>query len=101
MGEQALHKARWIRLLIGTVLLVSYAVTLVWGVRAYGRSIVFAFGINWVLILWAIFFASKVVRLRLPARYYATRRFEKVGRLYDRLGVRWYRRLLRRVLWSV
>jgi hypothetical protein len=39
--------------------------------------------------------------LPLPAHYYATRPFEKVGRLYDLLGVRWYRRALRPVLWSV
>lgn len=101
MADQTRHKAAWTRLLTGTALIVSFAVTLVWGVRAYGRSIVFAFGINWVLILWAILFASNVVRLRLPAQYYATRPFEKVGRVYDLLGVRWYRRALRPVLWSV
>jgi hypothetical protein len=73
----------------------------VWGARTYGRSILFAFGINWVLMVWAIMFASNVVPLRLPAQYYATRPFEKAGRVYDLLGVRWYRRALRRVLWSV
>ena len=73
----------------------------VWGARAYGRSIVFAFGINWVLMMWAIMFASNVVPLRLPAQYYATCRFERAGRVYGLLGVRWYRRALRPVLWSV
>ena len=38
---------------------------------------------------------------RLPASYYTTHPFENGGRLYDYLGVRWYRRLLRRILWSV
>jgi hypothetical protein len=100
----ALHrriKPAWIRLLTGTVLTVTFAVAVVWGARAYGRSIVFAFGINWVLMMWAIMFASNVVPLRLPARYYATHRFERGGRVYDVLGVRWYRRALRPVLWSV
>jgi hypothetical protein len=101
MADQTRHKAAWTRLLTGTALMVTYAVTLVWGVRAYGRSIVFAFGINWVLILWAIFFASNVIRLRLPAQYYAIRPFERVGRVYDLLGLRWYRRTLRPVLWPV
>ena len=101
MADQKRHNAAWIRLLTGTTLIVSFAVTLVWGVRAYGRSIVFAFAINWVLILWAILFASNVVRLRLPARYYAARSFERGGRVYDLLGVRRFRRTLRRVLWSV
>jgi hypothetical protein len=100
MADQTRHQA-WARVLTGTALIISFAVTLVWGTRAYGRSIVFAFAINWVLILWAILFASTVVRLRLPAQYYATRPFEKVRRVYALLGVRWYRRTLRPLLWSV
>jgi len=101
MADQARHKAAWIRWLNGTALTVAFAVAVVWGARVWGRSIAFAFGVNWLLIIWAIMFASNVVPLRMPARYYATRRFEKAGRVYDLLGVRWYRRALRRVLWSV
>ena len=101
MVDQPRHKAAWIRLLTGTALTVTFALAVVWGARAYGRSIVFAFGVNWVLMMWAIMFASNVVPLRLPAQYYATRPFEKAGRVYDLLGVRWYRRALRPVLWSV
>jgi hypothetical protein len=80
---------------------VTFGVAVVWGARAYGRSIVFAFGVHWVLMMWAIMFASNVAPLRLPARYYVTRPFEKGGRVYDLLGVRWYRRALRPMLWSV
>jgi hypothetical protein len=101
MTDQPRHKAAWIRLLTGMALTATFAVAVVWGARAYGRSIVFAFGVNWVLMMWAIMFASNVVPLRLPAQYYATRPFEKAGRVYDLLGVRWYRRALRPVLWSV
>ena len=101
MADQPRHKAAWIRWLTGTALTGTFAVAVVWGARTWGRSIVFAFGVNWVLMMWAIMFASNVVPLRLPAQYYATRRFEKAGRLYDLVGVRWYRRALRRVLWSV
>jgi hypothetical protein len=99
MADQP-RKAAWIRWLTGTALTVAFAVAVVWAARAYGRSIVFAFAVNWVLMAWAIMFASNVVPLRLPAQYYATRPFEKSGRVYDLLGVRWYRRALRRVLWS-
>ena len=100
MADRPPYKAAWTRLLTGISLTVTFAVAVVWGARAFGRSIVFAFGINWVLMMWAIMFASSVVPLRLPARYYATRSFEKGGRVYDLLGVRWYRRALRRFLWS-
>jgi len=54
MADQPRHTAAWIRLLTGTALTVSFAVAVVWGARAYGRSIVFAFGVNWVLMVWAI-----------------------------------------------
>ena len=101
MVDPPRYKATWIRLLTGAALTVTFAVAVVWGARAYGRSIVFAFLVNWVLMMWAIMFASNVVPLRLPAQYYAARPFEKAGRVYDILGVRWYRRALRPVLWSV
>ncbi len=101
MAAQPQHKPAWIRWLTGIALTVGFAVAVVWGARAYGRSIVFAFGINWVLMMWAIMFASNVVPLRLPLRYYATRPFEQGGRVYDLLGLRWYRRAMRPVLWSV
>jgi hypothetical protein len=101
LANQPRHKATWIRVLTGTALTVTFAAAVVWGARAFGRSIVFAFGVNWVLMLWAIMFASNVVPLRLPAQYYAARPFEKAGLVYDLLGVRWYRRALRPVLWSM
>jgi hypothetical protein len=100
-GASIVAKPAWIRWLTGTALTVTFAVAVVWGARAYGRSVVFAFGVNWVLMMWAIIFAANVVPLRLPAQYYATRPFEKAGRLYDFLGVSRYRRVLRPVLWSV
>jgi hypothetical protein len=68
MADHQRHKAAGIRLLTGTALTVAFAVAVVWGARAYGRSIVFAFGVNWVLMVWAIMFASNVVPLRLPGR---------------------------------
>ena len=100
MADQPRHQAASIRWLTGTALTVTFGVAVVWGARVYGRSIAFAFGVNWVLMFWAIMFASNVVPLRLPAQYYATRRCEKAGRAYDLFGVRWYRRALRPVLWS-
>ncbi len=101
MAPQPRDAPAWIRWLTGTALTVTCGAVVVWGACAYGRSIVFAFGVNWVLMMWAIMFASNVAPLRLPARYYVTRPFEKGGRVYDLLGVRWYRRALRPMLWSV
>jgi len=101
MTDESRQTATWIRVLIGVTTTVTCAAVVVWWARASGRSMAFAFGVNWVLAAWAITFGLTVMPLRLPAAYYRTRRFEQGGRLYDDLGVRWYRRVLRRVLWSV
>lgn len=89
-----------IRYLFGALVTIAFAIILAWTARAYGRTAFFAFGINWLLIAWAIVLAQ-FVPLRLPARYYRLRPIEQAGRLYDRVGVRWYRRWLRRFLWTV
>jgi glycosyl-4,4'-diaponeurosporenoate acyltransferase len=92
--------SRWRALALCSLVTVAFAVAVIMSARAGGRSVGFAFGINWLLMAWAITLGS-VTPLRLPARYYAIRPFEKSGRVYDRIGVRWYRRLFRRMLWSV
>src|SRR4030095_8218584 len=87
----------------------SFAIIVVWSARS-GRTVGFAFGVNWILAAWALSLGRVLqsrsgawdgLSVRLPAWYYATRPFEKGGRIYDYLGVRWYQRLLRPVLWSV
>lgn len=90
----------WIRFSAGALVTIAFVLIVVWTARAYGRTVAFAFGVNWLLAAWAIVLAQ-FVPLRLPARYYRLRRFEQGGRLYDRTGVRWYRRWLRRFLWTV
>jgi len=101
MVERPRLKPARSRLLIGTLATVTCAAIVGLSARSFGRSIVFAFGVNWVLSAWATILGLHVAPLRLPAPYYSTRPFEKGGRVYDRLGVRWYRQALRRVLWSV
>jgi hypothetical protein len=92
--------APWIRILFGTLVTIAFVAIVVWTVRAYGRSALFAFGVNWLLGAWA-FAVAQFVPLRLPGRYYRLGPFEQAGRLYDRVGVRRYRRWLRRFLWTV
>jgi hypothetical protein len=95
---------------IGTTGTIGVGIMVVWCARSFGRTVGFAFGVNWILIAWAIWLSRVLesrsgawdgISYRLPASYYAIHPFEKAGRIYDYLGVRWYRRLFRRVLWSV
>jgi Glycosyl-4,4'-diaponeurosporenoate acyltransferase len=102
--------ARWAPFVRGTLITIGFSVVLIASARSYGRTVVFAFGVNWILMAWAISLGRVLesrsgawdgLSVRLPASYYATRPFEKGGRVYDYLGVRWYQRLLRPVVWSV
>lgn len=110
MTDRSQHDARWAPFVSGTLLTIGFAVVLIWGARTYGRTVGFAFGVNWILMAWAIWLGRVLesrsgawdgLSIRLPASYYATRPFESGGRVYDYLGVRWYQRLLRPVLWSM
>jgi hypothetical protein len=68
---------------------------LLWTLSLSRRSIVFAFAINWALMGWA-FIVWLVMPLRFGSGYYQVHRFERSGRLYERLGVRGFQRFLRR-----
>jgi Glycosyl-4,4'-diaponeurosporenoate acyltransferase len=69
---------------------------LVWSLSAFGpRGIAFAFVVVWLPMAW-LGLVSRVVVPRLPDRYHALRGFERDGQLYELLGVRVVKRLLRR-----
>ncbi len=59
------------------------------------RSVWFAFLVVWVPMAW-LGTLSRVARPRLPERYHRLRASEQDGRLYELLGVRPVKRLLRR-----
>ena len=109
MTDRPQHDVRWTPFVSAALITISFAIIVVWSARS-GRTVGFAFGVNWILAAWAISLGRVLqsrsgawdgLSVRLPAWYYATRPFEKGGRIYDYLGVRWYQRLLRPVLWSV
>jgi hypothetical protein len=100
MSDHLVRAPRWARRTAAALFTVMFAVVLVKSVQSDGRSLGFAFGVNWLLMVWAIV-VGRFVLFRLPAGYYTLRQFEKSGRIYDRLGVRWYQRWFRRFVWSV
>lgn len=60
-----------------------------------GDSAGFAFLVVWVPMTW-LGTVSRVAQPRLPDGYHRLRAFERDGRVYERLGVRVVKRLLRR-----
>lgn len=83
------------RLLVAVATVIAAAL-LIWGEQALGAdSAAFAFLVVWLPMTW-LGTVSRVVQPRLPASYHDLREFERDGRLYERLGVRLVKRLLRR-----
>ncbi len=69
---------------------------MVWAHQVFGvRSLWFAFFVVWVPMTW-LGTVSRVATPRMPDRYHLLRGFEKDGQLYELLGVRLVKRLLRR-----
>lgn len=82
-------------LLVGGATVVAAAV-LLFGVRLLGAtSAAFAFLVVWVPMTW-LGTVSRVIQPRLPRRYHELRDFERDPRLYELLGVRLVKWLLRR-----
>jgi hypothetical protein len=75
---------------IGVVLLV------LWSLDAFGfRSPVFAFLLNWLAMSW-VALAGQAIPFALPASYYNIKTFERTGRVYERLGLPFFKKLVRR-----
>jgi hypothetical protein len=67
-----------------------------WVLGAYGfGSPIFAFLINWLAMSWAAI-VGQVVPFSLPAGFYEIRGFERTGRIYTCLGIRFFKKLVRR-----
>ena len=80
-------------LVTATAVLIA---VLAWAVSAFDRTgVAFAFVVVWAPMTW-LGTICRVVTPRLPARWHELRDFELDGRLYELLGVRIVKRLLRR-----
>ena len=79
---------------------IGMAALVAWSLRAFGaRSVRFALVVVWLPLAWFALLGRVLVGrpvLRLPAQVHALRAFERDGRLYELLGVRVVKSLLRR-----
>lgn len=59
------------------------------------RNPVFAFAINWLVMTWVAILGGVLhITMPLPSSYYRIRQFETNGRLYEILGVRFFKVVL-------
>ena len=78
------------------VALIPCAGISLWFLRVFGfRSPVFAMLLNWMCMTWMVV-AGQFFNFTLPPCYYAINSFERSGHVYERLGIRWFKRLMRR-----
>ncbi len=90
-------QARRVRsIAIVSVVTVVFAVLFGWAVRALDPAgWLSALLLVWLPMTW-LGSVSHFIGMQLPARYHAIRHFERDGRFYERLGVRFVKRVLRR-----
>lgn len=84
------------KLVVSIIATIAAAVLIVWSFDSFGfRSPMFAFLVNWIVMSW-VAIAGQSVDFTLPARYYDIRPFERTGQVYEGLGIRLFKRLVRR-----
>lgn len=82
--------------LAGAVAILFWLAYHFWGPFSVG----FSFAVVWLPMMW-LGTASRVVTPRLPASYHNLRAWERDGRVYEWVGIRLFKRLLRRGPMSV
>ena len=75
---------------------VAASFLIAWSLASFGlRSPISALVVNWLVVCW-IASGSLVVPLHFPSAFYNTRTFERTGQLYERVGIRFFKKVLRR-----
>ena len=75
---------------------LAVVLLLIWILNAYGfRSPITAFLINWLAMSW-IAVTGQLVRFSFPKGYYEIKSFERTGQIYERLGIRLFKKIVRR-----
>jgi hypothetical protein len=85
-------------ILVIIIVTAIVAVVINWVLRSYGfRSVQFALLANFLLLDWVAVVSSALGekgRFYLPQKYYSAKRFEKDGRIYEFIGVRYFKRIV-------
>ncbi len=75
---------------------IAAAALIIWTLDAFGfRSPISAFLVNWLAMSW-VAVAGQAIQFALPSSYYDIKAFEQTGQVYERLGIRLFKRLVRR-----
>lgn len=79
-----------------TVATIAAILLIAWSLDSFGfRSPISGLLVNWLVLSW-IAITSPVTQFSFPSAYYSTRPFERTGRVYERVGIRLVKSLVRR-----
>src|SRR5512143_2925851 len=88
---EILKKLTWF-----TLTTIAVSLLMAWSLDSFGvHNPISALLVNWLVLSW-IATTTLLAHLSFPPAYYAARPFERTGQLYERLGIRLVKKLLRR-----
>lgn len=84
------------KVLLFIVATIAAVFLIIWSLEAFGfRTAISAFLVNWLAMSW-VAVAGQAVHFSLPSRSYDIKAFERTGHVYEYLGIRRFKRLVRR-----
>jgi len=84
------------KLVLFTVATAAAIPLILWAWGSFGfRSPVSAFLVNWLAMSWMAVI-GQVVHLSFAPGYYRVKAFERTGQVYERVGIRLFKKLVRR-----
>ena len=84
------------KLTLFIVATIAVIFLIAWTFDSFGfRSLISALLINWLVMSWIVI-VGQVIHFSFPAPYYGFGPFEQTGQVYERLGIRLFKKLVRR-----
>ncbi len=84
------------KLALFTTVTLGCVFLIVWSFDSFGfRNPISAFLVNWLVMSW-VAIIGQVVHFSFSPGYYDIKRFEQSGLVYERLGIRLFKKLVRR-----
>jgi hypothetical protein len=84
------------KLILFTIATIAAIFLMVWSFDSFGFRIpVCAFLVNWIAMSW-VAITGQVIHFSLAPWIYDNKPFEQTGQVYERLGIRLFKRLVRR-----
>ena len=84
------------KIAVFTIATAVAVILIIWSIDAFGfRSPIFALLVNWLAMSW-VAIIGQAVDFSYPSGYYEIKDFERTGQIYEYLGIRLFKMLVRR-----